>query len=151
MAQYVKQLDNLRDGVTLYSFTHLVAQGNHRDKKAIERKPIQDWNESPWLLTDSPLDFRLETDQEVCQYTETTGFLVSRMNSGIRRDDKKLACASWACGGLWSKQCGQEAGNLVGCYGWGPGAGDQNQRLEAESRGGMINAFSENHVSQISS
>lgn len=42
MAQYVKQLDNLRDGVTLYSFTHLVAQGNHRDKKAIERKPIQD-------------------------------------------------------------------------------------------------------------
>lgn len=35
MAQYVKQLDNLRDGITLYPFTHLVAQGNRRDKTAI--------------------------------------------------------------------------------------------------------------------
>lgn len=74
------------------------------------------------------------------------------MNSGIRRDDKKLAHASWGCGGQSEvNRVGRrlEIELNVGCC--GPGTGDQNQRVEAESRGGVINAFSENPVSQISS
>ena len=31
-------------------------------------------NKGPWLLTESPLDFRLETNQGVCQDTKPTDF-----------------------------------------------------------------------------
>ena len=34
-------------------------------------------NKGPWLLTESPLDFRLETNQGVCQYAKTTDFRTS--------------------------------------------------------------------------
>lgn len=31
-------------------------------------------NQGPWPLTESPLDFKLETNQRVCQFTKTTDF-----------------------------------------------------------------------------
>ena len=41
MVQYIKRLDNLGCGITLYTFTHLMAQVNYRDKTSDWKNPFR--------------------------------------------------------------------------------------------------------------
>ena len=55
------------------------------------------------VLREFPLDFSLETNQGVCQYTETTEFRTNRSNKICI---KELALANYDYGGASLKQTG---------------------------------------------
>lgn len=100
-----KILTKLKEWYNNYTSVH-----RYRDKPS-KGKKSSGLNRGPWLVTESPLDFRHRTDEGVCQFTKTPDFRTG--SNRIGKSQLKVVGASLKRARLAGGRCSSRPGSVA--------------------------------------